>query len=47
MPLFVGAFVDVTIPGRQLENVVNIPAQALRDQDTVWIAWRVSWRFGE
>ena len=38
MPLFVGAFVDVTIPGRQLENVVNIPAQALRDQDTVWIA---------
>jgi multidrug efflux pump subunit AcrA (membrane-fusion protein) len=38
MPLFVGAFVDVSIPGRQLENVVNIPAQALRDQDTVWIA---------
>ena len=38
MPLFVGAFVDVTIPGRQLENVVNIPAQALRDQDTVWIS---------
>ena len=38
MPLFVGAFVDVTIPGRRLENVVNIPAQALRDQDTVWIA---------
>jgi len=38
MPLFVGAFVDVTIPGRQLENVVTIPAQALRDRDTVWIA---------
>ena len=38
MPLFVGAFVNVSIPGRQLENVVNIPAQALRDQDTVWIA---------
>lgn len=38
IPLFVGAFVDVTIPGRQLENVVEIPAQALRDQDSVWIA---------
>jgi len=38
MPLFVGAFVNVSIPGRRLENVVNIPAQALRDQDTVWVA---------
>ncbi|MBC8259036.1 MAG: HlyD family efflux transporter periplasmic adaptor subunit [SAR324 cluster bacterium] len=38
MPLFVGSFVDVSIPGRQLENVVQIPAQALRDRDTVWIA---------
>ena len=38
MPLFVGAFVDVTIPGRQLKNVVTIPTQALRDRDTVWIA---------
>ena len=29
---------DVVIPGRQLENVVHIPAKALRDRDTVWIA---------
>ena len=38
IPLFLGAFVDVSIPGRQLENVVKIPAQALRDRDTIWIA---------
>ena len=37
MPLFLGAFVDVVIPGRQLEKVVHIPAQALRDRDTVWL----------
>ena len=38
IPLFVGAFVDVHIPGRQLKDVVKIPARALRDRDTVWIA---------
>ena len=38
IPLFLGAFVVVSIPGRQLENVVKIPAQALRDRDTIWIA---------
>ena len=38
IPLFVGAFVDVYIPGRQLKNVIQIPARALRDRDTVWIA---------
>ena len=38
IPLFIGAFVDVNIPGRQLKNVVQIPALALRDRDTVWIA---------
>ena len=38
IPLFVGAFVDVHIPGRQLRNVIQIPARALRDRDTVWIA---------
>lgn len=37
IPLFLGAFVDVIIPGRQLEDVVHIPAKALRDRDTVWI----------
>ena len=40
IPLFLGAFVDVVIPGRKLENVVHIPAQALRDRDTVWIAYQ-------
>ena len=38
LPLFIGAFVDVTIPGKQLINVFKIPAKALRDKDTVWIA---------
>ena len=38
IPLFVGAFVDVHIPGRKLKNVIQIPARALRDRDTVWIA---------
>ena len=38
VPLFVGAFVDVKISGRQLEDVVQIPAKALRDRDTVWVA---------
>ena len=38
IPLFVGAFVDVYIPGRQLKDVIQIPTRALRDQDTVWIA---------
>ena len=37
IPLFVGAFVDVKISGRQLEDVVKIPAKALRDRDTVWV----------
>lgn len=38
IPLFVGAFVNVKIPGRKLKNIVQIPARALRDQDTIWIA---------
>ncbi len=38
IPLFMGAFVNVNIPGRQLKNVIQIPARALRDRDTVWIA---------
>ena len=37
IPLFIGSFVDVKIPGRQLTDVVQIPAKALRDRDTVWI----------
>ena len=37
IPLFIGSFVDVKIPGRQLTDVVHIPAKALRDRDTVWV----------
>jgi multidrug efflux pump subunit AcrA (membrane-fusion protein) len=37
IPLFIGSFVDVKIPGRQLRDVVQIPAKALRDRDTVWV----------
>jgi len=37
IPLFIGSFVDVKIPGRQLTDVVRIPAKALRDRDTVWV----------
>ena len=37
IPLFIGSFVDVKIPGRKLKNVVQIPAKALRDRDTVWV----------
>ena len=37
IPLFIGSFVDVKIPGRQLTDVVLIPAKALRDRDTVWV----------
>ena len=37
IPLFIGSFVDVKIPGRQLTDVVQIPAKALRDLDTVWV----------
>jgi len=37
IPLFIGSFVDVKIPGRQLADVVRIPAKALRDRDTVWV----------
>ena len=47
IPLFLGAFVDVVIPGRKLENVVHIPAKALRDRDTVWIASQEKFRLGQ
>jgi multidrug efflux pump subunit AcrA (membrane-fusion protein) len=38
LPLFMGTFVDVLIPARRLENVIVIPATALRDANTVWVA---------
>ena len=37
IPLFIGSFVEVKIPGRQLADVIQIPAKALRDRDTVWV----------
>ena len=37
IPMFIGSFVDVKIPGRQLTDVIQIPAKALRDRDTVWV----------
>ncbi len=35
-PLFIGAFVDISIPGRRLGNVIQLPVNALRDRNTVW-----------
>ena len=37
MPLFIGAFVDVSIPGKTLENIIELPIQSLRNENTVWI----------
>ncbi|MBF0237496.1 MAG: HlyD family efflux transporter periplasmic adaptor subunit [SAR324 cluster bacterium] len=37
VPLFLGAFVDVTIPGQTLENVYPVPIAALHGSDTVWL----------
>jgi multidrug efflux pump subunit AcrA (membrane-fusion protein) len=36
-PLFPGSFVDVTIAGRDLEDVMPIPRHALREGDTLWV----------
>lgn len=35
--LLIGSFVEVEIEGRQLADVVRIPAVALRDGNTVWV----------
>jgi Membrane-fusion protein len=37
VPLFIGAFVDVKIPGRILESVIELPVRAIRDENTVWV----------
>ena len=37
IPLFIGAFVDVTIPAQTFKDVFIIPANALRDQNTVYL----------
>jgi len=36
-PLLPGTFVEVTIQGRTLADVVPLPRHALRDGDTVWV----------
>lgn len=36
-PLYPGTFVDVTIEGRRLEDVVTVPRSALREGDQVWV----------
>ena len=35
--LEIGMFVDVSIHGRQLDNIISLPRIALRDHDTVWV----------
>jgi hypothetical protein len=34
-PLLLGAYVEVVIEGRELDNVVELPREALHDDDTV------------
>lgn len=36
-PLMVGTFVEAQIEGRALENVVRLPRELLRKNDTVWV----------
>jgi len=35
--LEIGMFVEVSIHGRQLDNIISLPRNALRDHETVWI----------
>lgn len=37
LPLAVGSFVDVTLQGKTLPQVVELPRRALRGNDTVWV----------
>ena len=37
IPLLLGSFVRVEIAGQELENVVELPRVAVREDDTVWI----------
>ncbi|MCP4198781.1 MAG: efflux RND transporter periplasmic adaptor subunit [Proteobacteria bacterium] len=36
-PLFLGSYVTVHIPGREIEDAFEIPRNALRDGDKVWL----------
>lgn len=37
LPLLVGAFVDVTIDGRERDGALSVPRTAIYDGDTVWV----------
>jgi len=37
LPLAVGSFVELTLQGRTLSKVVELPRQALREDDRVWV----------
>jgi len=37
LPLAVGSFVDITLQGQILPQVVELPRRALREDDTVWV----------
>ena len=37
VPLLLGSYVQVELEGRQLENIVKIPRDALRDNAFVWV----------
>ena len=37
-PLLVGMFVDVEIRGRAIDGVRNVPRNALRDENHIWVA---------
>ncbi len=36
-PLTIGAFVEVHIPGREMSDVVRLPRELIRQDDTVWV----------
>ncbi len=38
IPLFIGAFVNVELPGKQFDNIYRIPLTAIRDKNEIWIA---------
>lgn len=38
IPLFIGAFVDIKIPAKTLNNIFVIPSHALHDETNIWIA---------
>jgi RND family efflux transporter MFP subunit len=37
LPLLIGAYVNVSIQGREIEDVISVPRKALRHGDTVWL----------